>query len=124
MSYDFKKEWIRIRETDAIPSEIISFMESVFQITEIRERVGVEKGIKFEVRSRENNHTIPHLHAQYDKHSISIAIETGIVLAGELPQKQQKIAIDWVARHKEQLMNKWNNLSISATSIMTKSLLG
>ena len=110
-----------IKARNAVPEEIISFMEDVFLIMEIRERVETIRGIKFEVRSREQNHSIPHIHASYDKYDVSISITDGKVLAGNLPKKQQRIAADWVKAHTDELLGKWNSFAMSATSIMTKS---
>lgn len=113
-----------IKARKEIPDEIISFMDDVFLITEIRERLAIVHGVKFEVRSREQNHSIPHIHASYDKYEISIAIPDGRVLAGNLPSKQQRIAVDWVKAHADELRGKWNSFAMSATSIMTKSRIG
>lgn len=124
MEYDLEKEWRLLKAKNAFPEEIVSFMEDVFQIMEIRERVGTVRGIKFEVRSREQNHNRPHVHAEYDKYTISIEIETGEILAGNLPKSQQGKAVKWVKENKDYLLGKWSNLAITATSIMTKSRLG
>ena len=71
--YDFQNDWLIVKAKNKIPEEIISFMEEVFLIMEIRERLTTIRGIKFEVRSREQNHSIPHIRASYDKYEISIA---------------------------------------------------
>lgn len=113
-----------IKAKKEIPDEIIFFMDDVFLITEIRERLEIVRGIKFEVRSREQNHSIPHIHASYDKYEISIAIPDGRVLAGNLPTKQQRLAVDWVKAHADELLGKWSSFAMSATSIMTKSRIG
>lgn len=122
--YDFQNDWFMLRAKGAIPPEIVSFMVATFQIMEIRERVAKIKGIKFEVRTREQNHPVPHVHAEYDGYNISIAIETGEVLAGNLPKSQQRIAVDWVKANESFLTSKWNEIAISATSILTMSRMG
>lgn len=122
--YNFQNDWLMVKAKNEIPGEIISFMEEVFLIMEIRERLTTIRGIKFEVRSREQNHSIPHVHASYDKYEISIAISDGHVLAGNLPKKQQKVAEEWVRAHANELLGKWNSFAMSATSIMTKSRIG
>lgn len=122
--YDFQNDWYMLKARGAIPAEIVSFLESTFQIMEIRERVAKVKGIKFEVRTREQNHPVPHVHAEYDSYSISIAIGTGEVLAGNLPKSQQRIAVDWVKANESYLTGKWNEIAISATSILTLSRMG
>ncbi len=121
--YNFQNDWMLVKARGTVPEEIVSFMESTFLIMEIRERAGEIRGIKFEVRTKEGNHTIPHVHAEYDKYNVSIEIESGKILAGNLPRSQQKIASDWVVSNKERLLSKWNNISVSATSALTKSRL-
>ena len=106
------------------PKEIISFLDSVFEIVEIRGRVGYTNGISFVIRTDEKKHHIPHVHAAYGKYNISIEIETGKVLAGNLPTKNQRLAVEWVVANKVQLLNDWKSSAISATSRMTTSMIG
>jgi len=105
------------------PKEIVDFIQAVFELCEIRGRVGEAQGIRFSVRTNEGNHVIPHIHAAYGEHEISIAIETQEILAGNLPKKRHAFAQQWVREHKDMLMNDWKNIAISATSTMTKSRL-
>lgn len=121
IDYNFQNDWMMVKARGTIPKEIVSFLESTFMIMEIRERVGEIRGIKFEIRTKEGNHIIPHIHAAYDKYNVSIEIETGKILAGNLPRPQQKIASDWVVRNRENLLGKWNSISFAATSVLTKS---
>ena len=119
----FHNDWMFLKASCIVPEEIVDFMETVFRIVEIRERVGSARGIKFEVRTRENNHPLPHIHAEYGEYQISIAIETVEVIAGNLPHKQQKIAKEWVENNKDQLLSKWNDIAVSGTAMYTKSSL-
>lgn len=118
---DMRKDWIFIQHT--IPQEIATFLEDAFFIVEIRQRVGETNGISFQVRSREHNHSIPHVHASYGEYEVSIAIEDGKILSGNLPAKREKLASEWVKENKEKLLADWKNYTLSATAIMTKSLL-
>lgn len=99
--------------------EIYDFLSLVFMIIEIRASVGKENGIVFEVRTNEKNHTISHVHARYGEYNISIAIETGEVLAGNLPKQQSKLAQQWVASNQDKLKSDWLNIAISSISHMT-----
>lgn len=119
--YDMRNDWIMVKHS--IPKEIVSFLTDAFFISEIRRRVGDIKGITFEVRSREQNHALPHVHASYGEYSISISIGDGRILSGNLPRKHEKSASAWVLAHKEKLLTDWNNYAISATSMLTQSLL-
>ena len=121
--YDFQKDWRFIKSSGAVDEEVVEFIEELFQLMEVRRRVGAVKGIVFEIRSNEGKHTVPHVHARYGEYNVSIAIESGIPLEGNLPPKQKKYASEWVCNHKEKLLSDWKNYSINATSIMTKSKL-
>ena len=124
MPYDFQNDWVLLKDRDSIPKEIVCFLEDVFQIMEIRERVGTIRGIRFEVRTSEQNHNKPHVHAEYDKYAISIDIENGEILAGNLPSSQKRKAVHWVKDNKDYLLGKWSDIAVSATSITTKSRMG
>lgn len=120
-NFDIRKEWI-IAKT-FIPSEIASFMDKTFLICEIRRKVGEVNGVRFEVRSREQNHSIPHVHASYGEYSVSIAIDDGRFLSGNLPKKHRKDACAWVLANRDKLLSEWSNFAVTATSTLTKSLL-
>lgn len=93
--------------------DLWGFFSGVFEILLIRAKVGKVNGIVFSVRSNEMNHTIPHIHAKYGEYEISVSIKNGEVLAGNLPNKNQKIAVKWVLENKEKLLSDWSNLSLS-----------
>ena len=114
-------EWRLV--SSRIPAEIRSFLVKTFEIYEIRGRVGEKRGVKFEVRSKEGNHSVPHVHAAYGEYIISIRISDGKVLSGNLPRKQQKIAVDWVLENKEKLNGEWRTCVVSAISSLTKTHL-
>ena len=105
------------------PKEIISFLDSIFEIYQIRARVGKQNGVVFEIRTNEQNHSLPHVHAAYGEYNISIDIESGKILAGRLPKKNQKAAVDWVLAHKDKLLDDCKNIAISAVSTMTGTRL-
>lgn len=110
-------------ESFKYPDEIRRFMTDVFEILNIRGQVDYVNGIKFTIHANETNHSSPHVHAKYGEYEISIAIETGEVLVGNLPAKNQKKAIEWVKNNKGKLLTEWNNIAISAISVGTKSML-
>ena len=114
-------EYLQARFT--IPKEIITFIDSVFEVYEIRALAGEARGIVFEIRTKEHNHTIPHVHAVYGEYNISIAIGTGEILSGNLPRKNRRIAVDWVLAHQNELMTKWKDIAVSAISYSTKTFL-
>lgn len=115
-------EWIIKKQS--LPTQISSFMNNVFMICEVRGRVGKVNGISFIVHSNEANHTIPHVHARYNGYEISISIsDEPEVIIGNIPKKQQKIAVDWVKTNKENLITDWNDIAFSANTSLTKSML-
>ncbi len=104
-----------------IPKEIMDFLKNVFEIYEIRTKVGETKQIKFIVHT--NDHNPPHIHAKYDKYEISISLIDFSVIAGNIPQKNKNIAIKWVKANKNYLLDYWKNKTLVSTAILTKSKL-
>lgn len=122
---DVKNDWIFLQSKQSdVPDAIVGFINNTFELYEARARVGEVKGIVFQVRSNEKNHTVPHIHASYGDYSISISIESCEVLAGNLPPKNQKIAQKWVKENREKLLTDWRNYTISATAHLTMSTIG
>ena len=54
-----------------------------------------------------DRHHVAHVHVRYAEHRASIAIETGDVLAGELPSRQLRLLVAWIEIHREELMADW-----------------
>ena len=106
-----------------MPIEISDFLFDTFLIIEQRSIISKENGIKFEVRIKENNHKLPHIHVYYAEYQISIAIETGNILARNLPKQQMKHAVKWVLKHKQKLLNEWSSIHIDTTLPMTSTRL-
>ena len=52
-------------------------------------------------------HHLPHIHAEYAEHEAVIDIQNGEVLEGTLPIKKLKMVQAWVAIHEEDLMADW-----------------
>jgi hypothetical protein len=53
------------------------------------------------------HHNVPHFHAKYAEHEVSISIEDGEVLAGELPRKQLRLVQAWIELHRDELLADW-----------------
>ncbi len=79
-----------------------------FELSEQRAQIGRRGSIIFEVRTKEQGHNDPHIHAEYQGMNISISLISFKVLAGNLPPKLQKSAIEWTKQHFEQCKSKWN----------------
>ena len=65
---------------------------------------GILVAILYEDNDR---HHLPHIHARYSGMKVSIAIEDGRVLAGEIPPKQLKMVQAWVEIHRDELFADW-----------------
>jgi hypothetical protein len=52
-------------------------------------------------------HHLPHIHAQYAEHEAIIAIESGEVLEGSLPNPKMKLVQAWIEIHREDLLANW-----------------
>lgn len=101
-----------------IPKEIREFYNSVFELYEIRQRVVEYKSIEFIIHTRDHNP--PHVHAKYE---VVISLIDFKILAGNIPDKNKNVAIKWIKKNKDNLLNKWNDLTITSTLPLTKSML-
>ena len=51
-----------------------------------------------------SEHNLPHIHAIYDEDVAAIDFMTGEVLEGHLPNKAMNMVQEWIAMHKDTLM--------------------
>lgn len=83
----------------------------VFELMEIRKQIAVLKeGVVIEIRTKEQGHNTPHIHAHYQGESISVSLLDGTVLAGNIPKKNERIAVDYVLSHQNKLLNEWTDI--------------
>jgi len=52
-------------------------------------------------------HTIPHVHADYQGQSVVLSIPDGDILAGSFPPKKLKLVRAWIEIHHEDLLANW-----------------
>ena len=81
---------------------------SVFELYHKRARVGNCNQIIFEIRTKEQGHNVPHIHACYENKNISISLVDFSVLSGNIPKKQVMIAVKWTKDNIDLLRMKWN----------------
>ena len=62
-----------------------------------------------EIRPRETNHPMPHVHACYDGKSVSMALD-GTILEGRIRNDKQNEARKWVIDHAEMLEKEWRRI--------------
>ena len=51
-------------------------------------------------------HGVPHFHAVYGEHEISVEVDTGRI-HGEFPPRALKLVIEWNALHQSELLENW-----------------
>ena len=56
------------------------------------------------------SHHRPHFHAYYQDSVAVYAIEQIELLAGELPQRQQRLVEAWAELHQQELQEDWQRL--------------
>jgi hypothetical protein len=52
-------------------------------------------------------HNLPHIHAEYGDSKAVFSITEGELLAGELPKNKRKLVEAWIAIHQEELIADW-----------------
>lgn len=89
-------------------NEIYKAFCRIFGLYEIRKKVEtLEYGIVIEIRTKEQGHVIPHIHAKYHSNNISVSLINGEILAGNIPHKQSKMAVEWIKNNKDYLLSIW-----------------
>ena len=52
-------------------------------------------------------HYLEHIHVQYNEFDAVYSIKDTSIIEGKLPQKQHKLVVAWMERHKEELQALW-----------------
>jgi hypothetical protein len=55
-------------------------------------------------------HNKPHIHALYGDDEVVVSID-GEILEGNIPNKQMKLLLAWIAIHEDELRANWKLLS-------------
>jgi Domain of unknown function (DUF4160) len=59
------------------------------------------------------DHPPPHFHARYGEHAAKVAIATGEVIAGSLPQRALRFVREWIELHPDELAANWERVVAS-----------
>jgi hypothetical protein len=51
-------------------------------------------------------HGVPHFHAVYGEHKVSIEVESGRV-HGRFPPRALQLVMEWASMHREELLANW-----------------
>ena len=70
-------------------------------LPEISRFLGIVIGMFF------NEHGVPHFHAVYGEHKITVEIESGSV-RGDFPGRALRLVLEWAELHKQELSDDWD----------------
>jgi hypothetical protein len=59
------------------------------------------------IRMYFRDHAPPHFHAVYAEHEAHVAIETGAVIDGHLPNAAMRLVKEWTFAHRSELLENW-----------------
>lgn len=62
----------------------------------------------------QSEHNPPHIHAIYNEDVAAIDFMTGKVLEGHLPNKALAMVQEWIAQHRDTLMEIWKTQEFKA----------
>ena len=55
-----------------------------------------------------NDHAPPHFHARYGDKEIRVKIDTGEIMSGDFPRRAQRLVLEWLDLHRDELLEDWN----------------
>jgi hypothetical protein len=55
-------------------------------------------------------HSLPHFHVYYQEYDAVFSFSPVALIAGVLPQRQQRLVEAWAELHEEELLANWNRL--------------
>ena len=67
-------------------------------------------GIK--IKMYYQDHSPPHLHAEYQEFKAKYNIKTLEILAGKLPKRANSLVLEWAFEHRVELLENWELASI------------
>ena len=67
---------------------------------EISRFLGIVIGIFY------SEHGVPHFHAVYGEHEISVEIDTGAI-HGDFPPRALRLVLEWANLHRHELLEDW-----------------
>jgi hypothetical protein len=53
-----------------------------------------------------SEHGVPHFHAVYGEHEISVEVESGTI-HGEFPARALRLVLEWTNLHRQELLENW-----------------
>ena len=65
-------------------------------------------GIRIVMRYREKHD--PHFHVEYAEYRAEISMQDGSILGGNLPNRAYRLVIEWMALHRQELKDNWEQI--------------
>lgn len=62
------------------------------------------------IRMNFSEHEPPYFHAEYQGYKAAIDLNTGIIMAGEMPKNAEKLIRIWTRSHKTELLENWERI--------------
>ena len=66
-------------------------------------------GIIIKMYFSQSEHGIPHFHAIYGEYNAVFAIESVLVIEGDLPPRAERMVKEWAALYKSELLRMWTD---------------
>lgn len=126
--FAYNNKWIKIFDLDILISNIVELNGKQFNILlyALVDKGGgicVENGIRYYMNSKEyGKHNLPHVHVEYAGKQASISLD-GKIIAGKLPKRQEKEAINKIVNNKESFLFKWNTMTDGSKFEFDKDIL-
>ncbi|MBG1271396.1 DUF4160 domain-containing protein [Nostoc sp. WHI] len=54
------------------------------------------------------DHLPPHFHAVYGEYNALVSIESLQIIEGDLPNRAQKLVLEWANLYQQELLQMWN----------------
>jgi hypothetical protein len=55
-----------------------------------------------------DEHNPPHIHVEYQDEEAVVSIDTGDIMAGNLPVRQFRFISAWIELHRDELLANWS----------------
>lgn len=68
------------------------------------------------------DHAPPHLHASYGGVEALFDIRTARVIVGKLPRRQTRYVVEWIVKHRTELMANWDLAVVGVATVRIAGL--
>ena len=66
-------------------------------------------GVVIKMYFSQSEHGVPHFHAIYGEYNAVFDIQTLEMLEGDLPMRAERLAREWGAQYRQDLLRMWNS---------------